>query len=130
MIPSLAASPRGRRIAAVLAMELLRVRRDLPERQDFLVQTWSRFRAREVFADTLFVRWRTLTAGDVAELDPATLPALHAAYEGIEELALYLRYTEDMPTTLGEHLERATRELLPLLDEALRQLGPLDPGAS
>ena len=95
----MAGASRADRIARILALEIDRMLRQLDDRRAFLLQMWSRHRAREPLLDTLFSRYRTLSAGDLAELDAEVIDALEAFYELHGELVAYARFTEDMPTT-------------------------------
>jgi hypothetical protein len=115
-------TPRGRRLARVLRLEIERLCRDLPERRDFLVATWSRLRSREAFDHTLFSRWRTVTAGDLAELPEPALDLLHVFYDRLADLTIYVRLTDDMPQTLGDQLDAAVADLVVIGEAALEAL--------
>jgi hypothetical protein len=124
---------RGERLRLILALEIDRITRDLRERLDFLVQVWSRYRRRDVFLDTIFSRWRTVTAGDLTGLDERALLAIEAYHAELDRIRLYLTLTEDMPNTLRDHLtarlerlERAARPALDALGGAPERLRPDD----
>ena len=120
----MAGASRADRIARILALEIDRMLRQLDDRRAFLLQMWSRHRAREPLLDTLFSRYRTLSAGDLAELDAEVIDALEAFYELHGELVAYARFTEDMPTTLEERLDELTEALRESGEAALDALGP------
>ncbi len=113
------------RLATVLALEIVRVVEDLEGRLDFLVEVWGRYRTRDVFIDTIFDRWRTLSARDLLLLESDTLVKVETFYRTLDQLRLYLAYTEDMPVTLRDRLDRATGRLRTLGDQAIDALGGL-----
>lgn len=118
-----ARAERAARLRLLLALEIDRITRDLAERLDFLTTVWSRYRRREAFVDTLFSRWRTTTFGDLTLLDEEAILAVEAFYAELEQVQLYVRYTEDMPTTLRDHLELRARRLERAADRAVDVLG-------
>lgn len=120
-------SVRGQRIARIMAIEVGRIMRHIVERKVFLLQTWSRHRAREPFLDTLFSRYRTLNAGDLAELSEDMIEALEAFYEAHGEFVSYVRFTEDMPVTLEERFDELVEALLEVGEVALEVLGEVQP---
>jgi hypothetical protein len=122
-------TPRGERIAHILSIEVARILRQLGERRVFLLQMWSRHRAREPFLDTLFSRYRTLSAGDLAELEPEMIEALELFYEAHGELVSYIRFTEDMPVTLEERFDELTEAMAGVGEAALEALGALETSA-
>lgn len=115
-------TPRGRRLSRVPRLEIERLCRDLPERRDFLVATWSKHRSREAFDHTLFSRWRTITAGDLAELPEVALERLHLFYDRLADLTIYVRLTDDMPQTMGDQLDLAIAELVEVGERTLAVL--------
>ena len=93
---------------------------------DFLLTIWSRHRAREPFLDTLFSRWRTVGLADLALLEPHSLAALEAFHSEVDDLRLFLTWTEEMPVTLRETLEARLLTLEAYGERALEALG-VDP---
>jgi len=111
------------RLIRLFVLEITRIMRHFSERREFLVHAWSRYRAREPFAETLFHRYRTVAATDLLLLDLAHLDGVEAFYEAVDEIAMYFRYTEDMPVTLGDRYEEEAERLREVGVQALLALG-------
>ncbi|MCB9682267.1 MAG: hypothetical protein H6733_12440 [Alphaproteobacteria bacterium] len=124
-MPEVERSPRGERLAVLVALEIGRIVRDLEHRVDFLMTLWSRYRTREPFLDTTFSRWRTAGVADVVELDADTMLKVEAFYAELDHFVVYVRYTEDMPTTLRDAYEVRLRRLKRAAGPALEALGPV-----
>ncbi len=114
---------RAERLRRALALEIARVVDDLRRRRPFLVAVWGRHRARAPFLDTTFHRWRTLGHGELLDLTLDELDALDAFYRELEDLRLYLGFTEDMPRTLALRVDGALARLERLAQAALDALG-------
>ena len=112
----------GAQVARVLAWEVARVVRQLAERKRWLLRVWSRHRARQPILDTIFVRWNTATVSELAALPPHVLDALEAFYAVVEDLRLYVQFTEDMPLALEEELDRLQATLEAHAEVALERL--------
>jgi hypothetical protein len=120
----------GAQVARVLAWEVARVVRQLAERKRWLLRVWSRHRARQPILDTIFVRWNTATVSELAALPPHVLDALEAFYAVVEDLRLYVQFTEDMPLALEEELERMQATLEAHAEVALDALNVALPEAT
>lgn len=114
---------RSSRVKLLIALEIGRIVGQLRERMDFLLTIWSRHRAREPFLETLFSRWRTVGLADLALLEPSSLAALEAFHAEVDDLRLFLTWTEDMPVTLRDTLEARLVTLELYGDRALEALG-------
>ena len=114
---------RADRLRLLLAMEVARVVVQLRERLEFKVTNWSRHRSREPFLDTLFTRWRTAALPDLVLLEPAQVRALEGFYAVVDDLRLYLTWTDDMPVTLHDALEARLVELTEFAEAAIAALG-------
>ena len=114
---------RTRRLSLLLALEIDRLERLVRTRRDFLVTLWSRHRSRDAFRDTLFSRWKTLTAGELADLPVEAVEAVIRFYDLVDAFRLYVDYTEDMPTMLGDEYDRYARRLANLAAPAIEALG-------
>lgn len=114
---------RADRLRLLLAMEVARVVVQLRERLDFMVTIWSRHRSREPFLDTLFTRWRTAALPDLVLLEPEQVRALEGFYAVVDDLRLYLTWTDDMPVTLRDALEARLNELTEFAEGAITALG-------
>ena len=111
------------RLRGLVALEIARIVDDLELRRDFLLRMWSKFRDRQPFLDTLFNRWHTVGFPDLAELRTDEVVACDAFFRKVDEVRLYLAYTQDMPTTLAERLDSASGRLRELGEVALEALG-------
>lgn len=114
---------RADRLRLLLAMEVARVVVQLRERLEFMVTIWSRHRSREPFLDTLFTRWRTAALPDLVLLEPEQVRALEGFYAVVDDLRLYLTWTDDMPVTLHDALEARLVELTEFAEKAIGALG-------
>jgi len=115
------------RLRRLLALEIARIVEDLEAREEFLVEIWSRHRDRGPFIDTLHTRWRTLTLPDMATLDGEVLVALESFYRELDDLAMYFRFTQDMPTTLADTYRDGLRRLAAYAKIAIEALGGVPP---
>lgn len=115
------------RLRRLLALEIARIVEDLEAREAFLVEVWSRHRDRGPFIDTLHTRWRTLSLPDMATLDGDILVALESFHRELDDLTLYFRYTQDMPTTLADTYRDGLRRLAAYAAIALDALGGVPP---
>lgn len=120
---------RADRLRLLIAMEVARIVVQLSERLDFMVSVWSKHRSREPFLDTLFTRWRTADLGDLTLLEPAQVHALEGFYAIVEDLKLYLTWTEDMPVTLRDALAARLVDLTDAGERAISTLNVDLPGA-
>jgi len=114
---------KARRIAHLIALEIRRVAEDLERRLPLLIEVWGRHRARAPFLDTTFSRWRTLGFQELALLEGEQFQAVITFHRALDELRLYLAYTEDMPRALEIHLTGAVARLTVTADAALGALG-------
>lgn len=116
-------SERGRRLRALLAVEVRRVVEDLLRRRDLLVHVWSKSRVRAPFLDTTFSRYRSLPMTDLLVLDSDEVRAVEAFYREMDDLRFYLAYTEDMPQSLATVLDGSLARLVPMATRVLTSLG-------
>jgi len=99
------------RLRRLLALEVSRIVEDLEARRELLLEVWSRHRDRGPFVDTLHSRWRTLTMPDLATLDTEMVLHVEAFYRELDDLSLYFRFTQDMPTTLADAFDEGLLRL-------------------
>ena len=111
------------RLRRLLALEIDRIVEDLGLRRDFLLDTWSRHRDRGPFIDTLFSRWRTLSMVDLALVEAEAIEACEAFYRELEDFQLYMRFTQDMPTTLADRYDSALKHISAYGALAVERLG-------
>ena len=117
------ATHKGRRLRALLSVEIRRVVEDLLRRRDLLLHVWSKHRVRAPFLETTFSRYRSLPMTDLLALDTGEMRAVEAFYREIDDLRFYLSYTEDMPQSLATILDSSLARLVPLATRALASLG-------
>lgn len=98
-------SERAERVRKLLALEISRIVEDLDVRRDFLLDVWSVHRKREPFLDAVYSRWTTLGFPLLAELRTDEVAVVDAFYRELDEFRLYISYTQDMPTTLGDRYD-------------------------
>lgn len=114
---------RAERIRKLLALEISRIVEDLDMRRDFLIQMWSAHRKREPFLDTVHSRWNTLDFPMLAELETDEVVVVETFYRELEDFRLYMSFTQDMPTTLGDRYDEITQRLAAYGELALERLG-------
>jgi hypothetical protein len=114
---------RAERVALLIAMEIARIVDDLELRQAFLLDVWGRHRDRGPFLDTVASRWSTLGFPELVLLPADALAKVEEFYRELEEFRLYLRYTEDMPTTMSESYSGQLRRLNGYAEQAVEALG-------
>ena len=115
------------RLRRLLALEVERIVEDLEAREAMLVDIWSRHRDRGPFLDTLHTRWRSLSLPDMATLHGDQLVALESFYRELDDLTMYFRFTQDMPTTLSDVYSDGLRRLQAYGQIALDALGGAPP---
>lgn len=111
------------RLRRLLALEVSRIVEDLEARRELLLEVWSRHRDRGPFVDTLHSRWRTLSLPDLATLDTNMVVHVEAFHRELEDVTLYFRFTQDMPTTLADALDDALMRLQAYGALAIEALG-------
>ena len=114
---------RAERIRTLLALEIARVTEDLELRKAFLMGVWTRHRTRAPFVDTTFDRWKTLGLTDLTILESREVILVAEYFRELDDLRLYLGYTEDMPRTLEQNVTRALIQLRVKAARALEALG-------
>ncbi len=111
------------RLARLLALEIDRIVNDLDQRRTFLIEIWSRHRDRGPFLDTVFSRYRTLSLTDLAVLSTEVVTVIESFYGELDDLKLYLSFTQDMPTTLAEQFTDQLRHIAAYGALAIEALG-------
>lgn len=121
--PHVPTGQRAERIRKLLALEISRIVEDLDVRRDFLLQMWSAHRKREPFLDTIHSRWNTLDFPMLSELEPEEVVVVESFYRELDEFRLYISFTQDMPTTLGDRYDEMLLRVAAYGDLALECLG-------
>lgn len=114
---------KAQRVALLIASEIARIVDDLEVRQAFLLDIWGRHRDRGPFLDTVMSRWGTLGFPELALLPADAILKVEEFYRELEEFRLYLRFTEDMPTTMSESYRWQLRRLEGYAEQAVDALG-------
>jgi len=121
--PHIPEGQRAERIRKLIALEISRIVEDLEARRDFLLQVWSAHRKREPFLETVFSRWSTLDFPMLAELETDEVAIVEAFYRELDDFRLYIGFTQDMPTTLGDRYDELIQRLTAYGELALERLG-------
>lgn len=114
---------RPSRIRKLLALEISRIVEDLEVRRDFLMEVWSRHRKREPFLDAVYSRWTTMGFPMLAELSTEEVVIVDSFYREVDEFRLYMSFTQDMPTTLGDRYDALLNRLMAVGARAVDALG-------
>ncbi len=80
-------------------------------------------RDRGAFLDTVTSKWRELGADDLLEFDHDDVVRIDTFYRALEDFQMYLKFTEDMPTTLQERYDRTLDRLKELGEDVVERLG-------
>lgn len=92
-------------------LELYRVLELLARTVPTLVETYSKFRERRQFEETIKLRHFDWSPLEIAQLDPSFSGQVLAIHNHLLELALYLRFTDALPS----HVEKNIRDSLEIL---------------
>ena len=88
------------RVRHLLSMDADSVMKRLASKQDEAVGLFSRLRTREGMVELCRSGFSTITFSELVRLDPAEQQAVEAFHHVLNELRWYVRYTEDMPSTV------------------------------
>lgn len=106
-----------------VARDIHRIIEDLDFRREFLRDIWSAHRDRGPFIDTAVARWTELDANDLLHFSSDEVVKMDSFYRALADFQMYLRYTDDMPTTLLERFDRSLTRLRDLGEEVVNSLG-------
>ena len=88
------------RVRHLLSLDADTVMKRLVSKQDEAVGLFSRLRTREGMIDLCKSGYTSITFSELVRLDPAEQAAVEAFHHVLHELRWYVRYTEDMPSTV------------------------------
>ena len=91
--------------------ELYRVLELLQRTQPRLIETYSKFRERKQFEETLTMRYFETDDAYLAKFEPNLCAILLAAFNHLIELRLFLRYTDALPSTVDTHIQESLLSL-------------------
>ena len=116
-------SHRATALRREVARDIHRIIEDLDFRREFLRDIWSVHRDRGPFIDTAVARWTELDASDLLHFTVTEVAQMDAFYRALADFQMYLRYTEDMPTTLLDRFDRSLTRLRDLGEQVVKGLG-------
>lgn len=85
--------------------ELYRVLELISRRMESMIDTYSKYRTREVFAETLSYRYFDDASGKIAGSNPLLNTRLVAMFNQLHELRVSLLYEDALPHTLRTRIE-------------------------
>lgn len=88
------------RVRHLLSMDADSVMKRLTSKQDEAVGLFSRLRTRDGMVELCRSGFTTITFSELVRLDPTEQQAVDAFHHVLNELRWYVRYTEDMPSTV------------------------------
>lgn len=88
------------RVRHLLSLDADAVMKRLVSKQDEAVGLFSRLRTREGMVELCRSGFTTITFSELVRLDPGEQAAVEAFHHVLSELRWYVRYTEDMPSTV------------------------------
>ncbi len=93
------------RVRSLLRLDAGAVMRRLQDRQDSMVQAFSRHRDRQALLRPLHSRFKGAGFDELVQLTPAQQEAASRFYELLDDLSYYFTYTEDMPGKAAEKIQ-------------------------
>lgn len=87
--------------------ELYRVLDLLERTTDSLIETYSKYRHREQFTETLSFRYFDSEEALVAKFDPKLAATMFFLFNYIHEMKIYLTYTDQLPLSVKNEIENA-----------------------
>ena len=88
------------RVRHLLSLDADAVMKRLVAKQDEAVGLFSRLRTREGMVELCRSGFTTITFSELVRLEPREQQAVEAFHQVLNELRWYVRYTEDMPSTV------------------------------
>ncbi|MDP1826909.1 MAG: hypothetical protein Q8L48_26790 [Archangium sp.] len=88
------------KVRHLLSLDADAVMKRLVSKQDEAVGLFSRLRTREGMVELCRSGFTTITFSELVRLDPGEQAAVEAFHHVLNELRWYVRYTEDMPSTV------------------------------
>ena len=88
------------RVRHLLSLDADGVMKRLVAKQDEAVGLFSRLRTREGMVELCRSGFTTITFNELVRLEPKEQQAVEAFHHVLNELRWYVRYTEDMPSTV------------------------------
>jgi hypothetical protein len=114
------------RVRHLIAVDAATVMARLGKRQAEMVRLFSQLRDRSPLLEVVQSWFQSITFGELASLERAEQRAINSFYERLGDLRWYLRYTEDMPLQVGQHVTQCVRELVAGHRALTEAIGPPD----
>jgi hypothetical protein len=111
------------RIRHLIALDAANVMRHLAARRDEMVSLFSRLRDREPMLSTVRSWFETVEFDALLSLHPGEQRAVNDFHHVLGELRWYLRYTEDMPSTVRTIVTQHSRALEAEYSKLIAALG-------
>jgi len=92
--------------------ELYRVLELLTRSTPSLIETYSKYRERKQFEETLRFRFFNSEDALLAKFDPNLTATQQAVFNHIHELRIYLRYTDALPSTVQQRILESTEIMI------------------
>lgn len=119
--------PRPVPLPTRLAGEVAAMVRRLEEDRELGLIYFNQYRDRTLLCGMFRHDWRAEGVAVLLDLDADATAALDALYDEADRVALWMDHTEDMPQTVSDRLDAATRSLRALAEKALGHLGEPPP---
>src|SRR4051812_19933599 len=113
------------RIRHLIALDASNVMRRLAARREQMVSLFSRLRDREPMLSTVHSWFETVEFNALLSLSPEEQRAVNDFHHVLGELRWYLRYTEDMPSTVRTIVTQHTRALAAEYAKLISVLGEI-----
>ena len=112
------------RVRHLLSMDADSVMKRLVSKQDEAVGLFSRLRTREGMIELCRSSFTTITFSELVRLNPEEQLAVEAFHHLLNELRWYVRYTEDMPSTVRSTVTLYVTQLEGLHRQLNAMIGP------
>jgi hypothetical protein len=112
------------RVRHLIALDAQDVFLRIRDQHEEAVALFSRLRTRDALTDLCRTLYASITFADLARLSPAEHKVIAAFYACVEQLRWYVRFTEDMPSTVKSTVAQFHRRLEHLHRELTIALGP------
>jgi hypothetical protein len=112
------------RVRHLLSLDADAVMKRLVAKQDEAVGLFSRLRTREGMIELCRSSFTTITFSEMVRLDPEEQLAVEAFHHVLSELRWYVRYTEDMPSTVRSTVTLYVTQLDTLHHRLNAMIGP------
>lgn len=99
------------RTALLLKNDIERIMYNLEFRKDMLFEVWSKWRNRKPFLASLKTNYFEIPIQNLTRFSADIINHVNMFYRKVDDLAFYLEFTEDMPTTMQMEFDRMFAQL-------------------